>query len=518
MFSIFYLAIIFLHINIRIHCRPYILFANRKDIRLIELTDNKKKVATNIIVKNLEDAAALDYFLEESKVCWSEINREVIRCSSIDPRAKGKVTKVDIVTNGLVKPEGLACDWVGNKIYWTDSDTKRIEVSGLSGLENDRSVLVWDNLDLPRAISLAPEQGLMFWSDWGQYPKIESCGMNGDLSTRRIIVDSDIVWPNGLTLDFQEQRLYWLEAKLGYIAAIDWTGSNRKTIYVGDQTTLPQPFSITISAEVLFWTDWETNSLYAYNMTQDVVEKIKVRGKLSPMDIRVFEPTRQPRSSSPCAVNNGGCSHLCLAAPYPPHYTCNCPTGFKLSNSTTCANTSSSLLLVAARESIIKISLDTEDYTDRVVPLNSVVNSIAIDYDPVANRVYWTDLEDDARQSIRSAGLVYPHREADVISEDVDHPDGIAVDWVGRNLFWTDSGTDRIEVARLDGSNRKVLISEDLDEPRSIVLDLRHGFMFWSDWGKNPRIERAWMDGRERSVIIETDLVWYVSVVCQNIQ
>ena len=87
--------------------RPYILFANRKDIRLIELPDDpdsKKKVATNIIVKSLEDAAALDYFLEESKVCWSEINREVIRCASIDPRAKGKVTKVDIVTNGLVKP------------------------------------------------------------------------------------------------------------------------------------------------------------------------------------------------------------------------------------------------------------------------------------------------------------------------------------------------------------------------------------------------------------------------------
>ena len=34
-------------------------------------------------------------------------------------------------------------------------------------------------------------------------------------------------------------------------------------------------------------------------------------------------------------------------------------------------------------------SPDTQDYTDSaVVPLNSVVNSIGIDYDPVANRVY----------------------------------------------------------------------------------------------------------------------------------
>merc|ERR1719392_496994 len=117
-----YLILLTLQFVAVVQDRPYILFANRKDIRLLELTDNKKRAATNIIVKNLEDAAALDYFLEESKVCWSEINREVIRCASIDPRAKGKVTKVDIVTNGLVKPEGLACDWVGKKIYWTDSD------------------------------------------------------------------------------------------------------------------------------------------------------------------------------------------------------------------------------------------------------------------------------------------------------------------------------------------------------------------------------------------------------------
>ena len=155
-----------------------------------------------------------------------------------------------------------------------------------------------------------------------------------------------------------------------------------------------------------------------------------------------------------------------------------------------------------------QVSLDTPDYTDRVLPLNSVVNSIAIDYDPVEGRVYWTDLEDDSRQSIRSALLASPHNESDVVSRDVDHPDGVAVDWAGRNLFWTDSGTDRIEVARLDGASRRVVISEDLDEPRSIVLELGAGWMFWSDWGKVPRIERAWLDGRQRQVIADTELVW----------
>ena len=57
-----------------------------------------------------------------------------------------------------------------------------------------------------------------------------------------------------------------------------------------------------------------------------------------------------------------------------------------------------------------------------------------------------------------------------VLINNVSHPDGLAVEWVTRNLDWTDTGTDRIEVSRLDGSSRTIVISEDLDEPRAITL------------------------------------------------
>lgn len=32
--------------------------------------------------------------------------------------------------------------------------------------------------------------------------------------------------------------------------------------------------------------------------------------------------------------------------------------------------------------------------------------------------------------------------------------------------------------------------------------------MWWSDWGKNPRIERANMDGTNRTAIVSDDLYW----------
>ena len=70
-----------------------------------------------------------------------------------------------------------------------------------------------------------------------------------------------------------------------------------------------------------------------------------------------------------------------------------------------------------------------------------------------------------------------------IIDSEIDRPDGVAVDWVARNIYWTDTGTDRIEVARLNGSHRKVVISEKLLEPRAIVVDPLDGLVSsWYEW------------------------------------
>lgn len=70
--------------------------------------------------------------------------------------------------------------------------------------------------------------------------------------------------------------------------------------------------------------------------------------------------------------------------------------------------------------------------------------------------------------------ILYVEEET-VAQAEVKHPEGIAVDWIGRNLYWSDSGTDRIEVSHLNGTSRRVLVSENLDEPRAIVLDPGEG-------------------------------------------
>jgi hypothetical protein len=53
--------------------------------------------------------------------------------------------------------------------------------------------------------------------------------------------------------------------------------------------------------------------------------------------------------------------------------------------------------------------------------------------------------------------------------------EGLAVDWIGENLYWVESNLDQIEVARLNGSYRRTLIAGDMESPRAIALDPRYG-------------------------------------------
>lgn len=119
-------------------------------------------------------------------------------------------------------------------------------------------------------------------------------------------------------------------------------------------------------------------------------------------DIEVWDVRRQPGGDNPCRHNNGNCSHLCLLSSEKPGYSCACPTGVKLIDKHTCASRSEQLLLIVQRTEICRISLDSPDYTNFVLPLTGIKHAIAIDFDPVDELLYWSDEQTTA---IRRAPL-----------------------------------------------------------------------------------------------------------------
>ncbi|XP_051792956.1 low-density lipoprotein receptor-related protein 6 isoform X4 [Acanthochromis polyacanthus] len=467
---------------------PLLLYANRRDLRIVDAAHEKSNAT--VVVGGLEDAAAVDYVFSQGLIYWSDVSEEAIKRTFFNQSGGGAV---QTVVPGLASPDGLACDWLGRKLYWTDSETNRIEVSELDG--SLRKVLFWQELDQPRAIALDPERGFMYWTDWGEIPKIERAGMDG--TNRSMIIDKEIYWPNGLTLDYGQQKLYWADAKHNFIHRCNLDGTSREVVVKGE---LPHPFALTLYEDTLFWTDWNTHSIHSCRKQTGAEQRVVHSDIFSPMDIHVFSTKRQPDPvSSSCSLNNGGCSHLCLLSPVKPFHQCACPTGVQLlEDGRTCRDGATQMLLLARRTDLRRISLDTPDFTDIILQVDDIRHAIAIDYDPVEGYIYWTD--DDVKAIRRS--LLDGSDAQFVVTSQVNHPDGIAVDWIARNLYWTDTGTDRIEVTRLNGTMRKILISEDLDEPRAIVLDPVAGYMYWTEWGGKPKIDRAAMDGTGRITLV----------------
>ena len=59
----------------------------------------------------------------------------------------------------------------------------------------------------------------------------------------------------------------------------------------------------------------------------------------------------------------------------------------------------------------------------------------------------------------------------------ISQPEGLAVDWIARSLYWTDFGRGRVEMSRLDGQSRLVLVWQDV-RPRAIAVDPTNGSVF----------------------------------------
>lgn len=63
---------------------------------------------------------------------------------------------------------------------------------------------------------------------------------------------------------------------------------------------------------------------------------------------------------------------------------------------------------------------------------------------------------------------------------DLDNVEGIAVDWIGNNLYWTNDGQRKtINVARLEKASlsRKTLLEGEMSHPRGIVVDPVNGYV-----------------------------------------
>ncbi|KAH9498800.1 Exosome complex protein, partial [Bulinus truncatus] len=483
-------------------CRPndtepvYIIFANRYEIRRLNVKNNSKVH----LVSNLQNAIALDFHYNRSLVFWTDVSNDKIYRGEIQSNTVSKIEP--IIEFGLATTEGLAVDWIANNIYWVESNLDQIEVAKLDG--TDRATLIAGNMSSPRAIVLDPRIGRLFWTDWdGSFPRIESCSMAGELETRRVVYDIRQYkgggWPNGLALDYETRRLYWIDARSDTIHCVLYDGSDHRLILTSN-AALNHPFSLTVFEHHVYWTDWRNNTLVMANKFNGLDVTVIHRTYHQPFDLQVFHPKRQPQAINPCLINK--CSHLCLIGDGMKP-VCRCPHRYKLSSDNQTCEGDDTFLLFAKENEIRGVDLNNAHYN--VIPsitVPFVENATTIDYDVADERLYWTDM----KKNVITSAYLNGTGVTTVIDSGLSNPSGFAIDWVSRNMYFS-SYTDvegYISVAKLDGAYRKEIYRSNTSfasKPNSIAIHPSQGIMFWSDMAGNT-IWKADMDGKENHVFV----------------
>lgn len=121
-----------------------------------------------------------------------------------------------------------------------------------------------------------------------------------------------------------------------------------------------------------------------------------------------------------------------------------------------------------------KISLDVPHPVDERVNITGFdnINIVSITMDPITEDIFWSD--SIRRKIIRVSQSTGETREIPRLGS--TNSEGLAVDWLSRQVYWTDIDSKTVEVSDYEGSVRTLLLTRDdgLSGPRAIALDLKN--------------------------------------------
>lgn len=273
----------------------------------------------------------LDFDSRDEHIYYSDVLQDVIY--RVHRNGTGREIVLASQNEGV---EGLAVDWASKNLYYIDSRKGTLNVLSTRNVTHRRTLL--KNLKRPRAIVVHPNKGYIFFSEWDRPANITRA--NADGSGLLVFRNVTLGWPNGLSIDFKSDRVYWCDALLDHVQHANLDGTDIRTV---NSRLIRHPFSIVIHQEWMYITDWRLDAIVRLHKLTGEQEEIMVREPQTNRlyGVKVYSHEVQTiEATQPCAVGNGGCQKLCFAVPLNETSTaasvltvkCACPYGERVND------------------------------------------------------------------------------------------------------------------------------------------------------------------------------------------
>uniref|UniRef100_A0A4W5QCD1 EGF-like domain-containing protein n=1 Tax=Hucho hucho TaxID=62062 RepID=A0A4W5QCD1_9TELE len=489
----------------------FLMYSVHEGIRGISLDPSDNSEALMPVTGSMM-AVGIDFHAGNDTLYWTDMG-----LNRISRTKRDQTWREDIVTSGIGRVEGIAVDWIAGNIYWTDHGFNIIEVARLSGLY--RAVVIAEGLDQPKAIAVHPVKGFLFWTEWGQSPCIGRARLDG--SDQVILVNSGIAWPNGISIDYEENKLYWCDARADKIERISLeSGEGREIVLSSSASNAADLFSMAVYGAYIYWAD----RAHARGSIRRGVKSYATEGAMTLRsglgvnlnDVKVFNRGRE-KGTNPCGQNNGGCHQLCFHQGSG-RRTCSCAHGYLAKDGLSC-HQYDGYLLYSERSILRSIHLsDDSDLNSPIRPYENPAhfkNVIALAFHHQqqnsggTNRIFYSDVHFGNIQVVNDDWTGQR-----VIVENVGSVEGLAYHGAWDSLYWTSSTTATVSRHSLDQSlpgaftrEAVVTLAED-DHPHNLALEECQNLMFWTNWNElRPSIMRSTLSGNNIQSVVTTDIL-----------
>lgn len=237
----------------------FLLITQAKKIGLMRLPMQKYE---SLAIADLKSVISTEFDMERKCLFYHDSSqRTIARTCEETHDAIADVLYTDIAT-----VEGMSYDWMSHLLYFTNPTDFRIEAIKVPAAATNQSiehfvVLEADARAHLRGIEVTPVHGYMFWSDWSPYsPSISRANLDG--SNVKVLRGKPMVyWPNGLAIDNEAYRVYWVDADLDAISRCDFDGHHFEYV-LRNHLWIRHPFAITVRKNEIYWNDWALNAIF----------------------------------------------------------------------------------------------------------------------------------------------------------------------------------------------------------------------------------------------------------------